>query len=155
MDVAGTGTNVQSSSSSNRNRILVVDDVASVRRMWVKFLTKENYDVDECEDGSEALPLMKKKLYKFVLMDMQMPGLDGLSTLRRIRQWEREVGKTDMNRQIIAIMSGGMDDNLEALLWDANVDYIGSKPCDKAQVLFELLTIRSNLTGEEEIKVPN
>lgn len=66
--------------------ILVVDDDDPVRRMLVRTLTAEGYDVSAVADGGAALVDLDRSVPGLVVLDVAMPGLDGLSVCRRIRE---------------------------------------------------------------------
>ena len=115
---------------THKGMVLVTDDSPSIRKYWCVKLDKLKYYAIECEDGLPALDKMKEYLYAFVIIDMMMPGLDGVSTTKRIRQHEKEVGKAAEFKQIIALSSGGVDEELESAAFAAGVNVVGKKPCD-------------------------
>ena len=69
-----------------KSLILVVDDEADVREVVQLNLGREGYEVDTAADGSEALVALRKRLYAAAIIDTMMPGMDGLSLCREIRQ---------------------------------------------------------------------
>jgi CheY-like chemotaxis protein len=66
--------------------ILVVEDDDDSRTMLKLLLESENYSVLEATTGSEALKIAKLRNPDLILMDLGLPGFDGLETMRRIRQ---------------------------------------------------------------------
>lgn len=66
-------------------RILVVEDYAPLRRAVAKALREEGYSVDEAETGGEALLCASADAHDVVLLDLMLPGLDGMEILRRLR----------------------------------------------------------------------
>ena len=70
---------------SDEGPILVVDDDASLRRLCTQLLTARGYQVHTAGDGEEALLLVAKTDYRVVLLDLKMPGMDGLECLRRLK----------------------------------------------------------------------
>lgn len=66
-------------------RLLVVEDEKDLNRILVKKLTSAGYSVDSCLDGSEAWDLLKYTSYDGVILDIMLPGLDGLTILRKMR----------------------------------------------------------------------
>jgi DNA-binding NtrC family response regulator len=76
-----------------KTKILVVDDDEIVRRSHLRSLAGANCDVKAVWDGSEALREMAEHPFDVVLLDLRMPGLDGMAVLRTIKeQWpESEV----------------------------------------------------------------
>ena len=71
---------------TDKNRILIVDDDETVRRSYLRSLESTSFDVAAASDGEEALQTMEQNPYDVVLLDMRMPGRDGLSVLRTIKQ---------------------------------------------------------------------
>jgi DNA-binding response OmpR family regulator len=65
-------------------KILVVDDDPEVRMATRDFLTSKGHDVTLAEDGVQALKLLAAAKADVVLLDVAMPGMDGMETLRRI-----------------------------------------------------------------------
>ena len=68
------------------NRILVADDEQSIRWVLSKSLAKQGFSVDLAEDGSEARRLAAKNPYDLAVIDIKMPGIDGLELLRHFQQ---------------------------------------------------------------------
>ncbi len=68
-----------------RPRILVVDDDPAVLRMLARTLTAEGYDVEAVADGGAALAAAERRAPGAVVLDVAMPGLDGLAVCRRLR----------------------------------------------------------------------
>jgi DNA-binding response OmpR family regulator len=66
-------------------RILIVDDEQSVREVLSEYFVEQGYSVETAEDGEKALALVQANAPDLVLLDVRMPGIDGLETLRRLR----------------------------------------------------------------------
>ncbi len=66
------------------SRVLVVDDEPDVRGVLHEFLSSRGYDVTVAADGVDALALVESVKPDLVLLDVAMPGMDGIETLRRI-----------------------------------------------------------------------
>lgn len=66
--------------------ILVVDDDQMNLRMAQFILSKEAYEVDLVDSGAACLDKLKEKEYDLVLLDIEMPGMDGIQTLENIRK---------------------------------------------------------------------
>jgi two-component system response regulator ResD len=67
-------------------KILVVDDEERIRRLLKMYLEREEYSIDEAEDGNEALTKAIANDYDVILLDLMMPGKDGLEVCREIRE---------------------------------------------------------------------
>ena len=71
---------------TDKSRILIVDDDEVVRWSYLRSLQGTSCDVEAASDGEEALRTMEQSPFDVVLLDMRMPGQDGLSVLRTIKQ---------------------------------------------------------------------
>ena len=69
--------------------ILVVDDETGIRSIIRKYAEFEGNQVTECDDGMEAVNMVKNGKYDIVIMDIMMPDLDGLSAVREIRKFSQ------------------------------------------------------------------
>ncbi|WP_313798444.1 response regulator transcription factor [Cytobacillus sp.] len=67
-------------------RILVVDDEERIRRLLKMYLERENYLIDEAEDGNEAIAKALGNDYDVILLDLMMPGKDGIEVCREVRE---------------------------------------------------------------------
>lgn len=63
----------------------MVDDEASIREVIVPYLRDEGFDVDEASNGEEALSAFRRRPYDLVVLDLRLPGIDGLGVLRELR----------------------------------------------------------------------
>ncbi len=66
-------------------RILVVDDDAGVRRMLERSLEADGFEVEAAADGGRALVALERRVPDLILLDVAMPGIDGLAVSRRVR----------------------------------------------------------------------
>lgn len=69
-------------------RILVVDDDAMNLRMAEMFLKKGNYEVEKVASGEECLAFLKMAMVDLILLDVEMPGMNGVETLEELRKNE-------------------------------------------------------------------
>ncbi|MED3719308.1 response regulator, partial [Geobacillus stearothermophilus] len=67
-------------------RILVVDDEERIRRLLRMYLERENYVIDEAGDGNEALEKALTNDYDVILLDLMLPGKDGIDVCKEIRE---------------------------------------------------------------------
>jgi YesN/AraC family two-component response regulator len=65
--------------------ILVVDDDESMRRLCTRLLASRGYTVQTAADGEEAVRMVQQQAYRVVLLDLQMPGMDGIECLKRMK----------------------------------------------------------------------
>jgi CheY-like chemotaxis protein len=113
-------------------RILLVED-NSVNQMIAKLILKRlGYQVSIANNGLEAVQAVQNHPYDLILMDVQMPSMDGLTATRMIRQ------KFKSNVRIIAMTANAMPEDRQACL-DAGMDDYLSKPID-IQDLARLIT---------------
>jgi two-component system, OmpR family, response regulator ResD len=73
-------------SMDNQVKILVVDDEERIRRLLKMYLEREDYIVEEAEDGTEALSKAFENDYDVILLDVMMPGKDGIEVCRELRE---------------------------------------------------------------------
>ena len=74
-----------------KKKISIVDDQAGVRRLLVELFKDDGYDTLVATNGFEAVDFVRKDPPDLVLLDMKMPGIDGVETLRQIRQINQEI----------------------------------------------------------------
>lgn len=67
-------------------KILVVDDEERIRRLLKMYLERENFLIDEAEEGNEALQKALKNYYDLIILDLMLPGIDGIEVCRRLRE---------------------------------------------------------------------
>ncbi|MBS4191079.1 response regulator transcription factor [Bacillus sp. FJAT-49705] len=67
-------------------RILVVDDEERIRRLLKMYLERENFIIEEAEDGNEALTKALANDFDIILLDLMMPGKDGIEVCRELRE---------------------------------------------------------------------
>jgi diguanylate cyclase (GGDEF)-like protein len=118
--------------------LLVVDDDAMNRDALSRRLTRTGYTVLTAETGAEALSIISQNRVDAVLLDVMMPGMSGIDTLRSLRQ-SRSVSDLPV---IMVTAKDGSDDVVEALDLGAN-DYV-TKPIDYAVALAR---IRAQVTA--------
>ena len=107
-------------------RILVVEDERALCETIVRSLRRLAYSVDPCYDGDTAIDLLGSERYDLVLLDLNLPKLDGMSVLRTLRQTDRET------RVLILSARGEVEDKVEGLDAGAN-DYL-AKPFHLAEL---------------------
>lgn len=126
--------------------ILVVDDEPFFQKMMGKLLQKGRHAVDEALDGVSALHRVKEKEYDLVLLDVNMPGIDGLSLLPKLRNVRPD------SSLVIVSGSESMDTVIQALRLGAD-DFI-RKPVDEKEldaVLEKARRVRSLLKEKRHL----
>ncbi len=114
-------------------RILVVDDVAANRQIAQAMLRSAGHIVEAAEDGAGALLALSNGSFDAVLMDLQMPGMDGFEVTRRIRA----LPPPSCAVPVIALTASALPDQIEATR-RAGMDAHLAKPIDR-QALLQLL----------------
>ncbi|MDY7218453.1 two-component system response regulator OmpR [Denitrificimonas sp. JX-1] len=78
-------------SVSEGEKILVVDDDERLRRLLERFLTEQGYRVRSVENAEQMDRMLARELFNLVVLDLMMPGEDGLSVCRRLREGNNQV----------------------------------------------------------------
>jgi two-component system, OmpR family, response regulator MprA len=122
--------------------VLIVDDDAGVRRMLARTLAADGYDVVTAGDGGGALVEIERSAPDLILLDVTMPGLDGLGVTRRLR------GKGDAIPVLLLTARDGVSDRVAGL--DAGADDYLVKPFATAELLARVRALlrRGRATGD-------
>ncbi len=113
-------------------RILLADDSADNRMLVGAYLKKLPYTIEIAENGAAAIQAVKRVDYDLILMDIQMPVVDGITAARAIRAWERETSRA--RTPIIALTAAALDEAVQrsrAAGCDAHV----AKPVKQATLI--------------------
>ncbi|KNZ69784.1 response regulator receiver protein [Thermincola ferriacetica] len=102
--------------------LLVVDDQIGVRRLLFEAFRQDDYNVELAGSGLEAIDKIKQKKPDVILMDMKMPGMNGLETLKEIK-------KLDFNPNIIMMTAYGEVDIVSEAMNLGVKEYV-TKPFD-------------------------
>lgn len=122
-------------------RVLVVDDEAQIRRALATNLHARGYEVDQAESGEQALTLAADNRPDAVILDIGLPGIDGIEVVRGLRGWS--------SVPIIMLTVREQDtDKIEAL--DAGADDYVTKPFSMGELLARLrAALRRNAPHDE------
>jgi len=110
----------------DKKPVLVVDDEKNIRLTFSETMTQMGFDTRTASNGEEALTKMKGAEFALVLLDLRMPGMDGIEVLRRIREMYPKV------RVIMITAHGTVESAVEAMKLGA-VDFI-QKPCTPDEI---------------------
>ncbi len=132
-DVQGQGTQVfvPTQGTSLNSRVLLTEDNPVNQEVTSGILDSLNCQVDIANNGREAVTAAARAVYDLILMDCQMPEMDGFEATRRIRQWERETSHRPT--PIIALTANAMEGDRERCLQAGMSDYL-SKPFTLTQL---------------------
>jgi CheY-like chemotaxis protein/HPt (histidine-containing phosphotransfer) domain-containing protein len=115
-------------------RVLLAEDDAVNQRLTMRLLAKRGHTVSVVQDGAEALAAMERQTFDIVLMDIQMPYMDGLETTQAIRAREQN---TATRVPIVAMTAHAMQGDRERCL-AAGMDGYVTKPLHPTE-LFEVI----------------
>ncbi len=113
-------------------RVLLVDDSADNRLLVETYLQRAGHRVESAVNGREALDRFREGAFDLVLMDVQMPVMDGYSATRAMRAWEREQGL--VHTPIIALTAFALEEERRKSL-EAGCDAHLSKPIKKKDLM--------------------
>jgi CheY-like chemotaxis protein len=119
------------------NRILIAEDNPVNRELLREILEADNYDVVEAGDGREALQKLEEVEPDLVLLDINMPVLDGFAAIRSIREHPRF-----SHLPVLAVTAYAMKEDRERILRAGFNGYL-SKPIDAAALLQEVQKVQS------------
>ncbi|MEI7998888.1 MAG: ATP-binding protein [Candidatus Omnitrophota bacterium] len=120
-------------------RILVAEDNPINQRITVKILEKYGWHATAVVNGQEVLDLLNKQAFDVILMDDQMPILDGVETTQIIRREEKQTG---LHVPIIAMTANAMSGDRERYLTSGMDGYV-SKPIDRGMLYNEIVGLVS------------
>jgi diguanylate cyclase (GGDEF)-like protein len=126
-------------------RILIVDDISDNRTILTRRFQRRGFDVVEADNGLTAIELIDKEPFDLILLDVMMPGIDGIETLKRIRN-QRSASALP----VIMVTAKSESANIvDALELGAN-DYV-TKPVDFAVALARVNTQISRKRAEQQV----
>lgn len=109
--------------------ILIVDDYTVTQRVISYLLQKNGHSVAIASNGSEALVKLANTLYDLAIIDVAMPGMDGLTLLRHIR------ADTGLNSLPIIMLTASGDDQHRVAATSAGVEAFLTKPASSRELL--------------------
>jgi len=126
----------ETTESRHIHKILLVEDIETNRMVCNIYLNNLGYSVTATKTGEEAIEIMKKESFDVVLMDIEMPGISGFETTKRIRSGL--AGEQNKDIYIIALTAHAISGYREKCLNASMNDYI-SKPVSK-EILKQVLS---------------
>lgn len=112
-------------------KILVVDDVSIIRTSLKRELEEAGYEAAVAQDGQQALVMTQETAYDIVLLDLMMPGMDGVETCRRLHAAHPEI--------ILILMTGNLESSVrkmeEEFLRSGGKIYYLYKPFHEGEVI--------------------
>jgi len=133
------------------SRILAVDDVQQNLELLATLLQRAGHDVVTTSDGTEAVVMARSQHFDLVLMDLHMPGTDGLEATRRIRDDERRLGRP--RTPVIALTASVLEEDRRAAS-NAGMDGFAAKPIDLDQLYAEAARLMGLGTTVRRTLVP-
>ncbi len=129
----------------NDKAVLIVDDEKNIRLTLSQALEFLKLETDTAADGEEALAKLKEKGFGLMLLDLKMPGMDGMEVLRRVREIRPDI------RIIIITAHGTVESAVEAMKLGA-VDFI-QKPFSPEEIrgLVSRVTDREKLDEQKAV----
>ena len=129
--------------TTNRSRILIVDDDEGTREV-LEVILEDDYNVACAAAGQVALDKLSREAFDLVLLDLIMPGMDGIETLKRIKAYDKQidvimVSATDRAREATAAITSGA------------YDYI-TKPFDADAILTAIERALQKRSLEQEVR---
>ncbi len=115
-----------------QNKILLVEDNTDNQNLAMRILTKAGFVSDIAENGQKAVNAVKENHYDLILMDIQMPVMDGFQATKHIREWEKESGKK--RTPIIALTAHAIKGYHKKCLENDMDDYL-TKPIKRKLLL--------------------
>lgn len=131
----------RSQKSTAQHKILIVDDNAVNLKMICKIVEKAGFDFDKATNGKEAVENWKKGRYDLILMDLQMPIMDGFEATKIIRNQEK-----DDNLDVVPIfaVTANITQNDRSLAKEAGVDQFIEKPINKTMIVERINSLFEN-----------
>ncbi|MBF0212761.1 MAG: response regulator [Magnetococcales bacterium] len=125
---------VESSNASHTKslRILLVEDVEENRTLFAAYLIKTHHQLVMVNNGMEAVVRVREETFDVVVMDIQMPIMDGYTATRQIRLWEQETGQPRL--PIIALSAHAMETEVQRSQ-EAGCDFYLTKPIRRKKLL--------------------
>lgn len=139
-------------------KILVVEDEINLNRLLTQKLKKEHYSVDSCFDGNDALIYIKGTDYDVIVLDIMIPGIDGLEVLRTIRSQNIKTpvllltAKDSIEDRVIGLNAGADDYLIKPFAFDeliARIKVMIRRNSNHTSEIFEIDDLKVNCETRE------
>jgi two-component system, OmpR family, alkaline phosphatase synthesis response regulator PhoP len=125
-------------------KILLVDDEPDILEFLSYNLRKENYDVLTAADGAEGIAIAKKTTPDLIILDVMMPGMDGIEVCRRMRAMK------ELEHTLIAFLSARGEDYSQISGFESGADDYITKPIKPAVFVSRVKGLLRRISGAEE-----
>ena len=149
-------------------RLLIAEDEKDLNNIITERLKEEHYSVDSCYDGLEAVEYLKSADYDAVVLDIMMPGMDGLSVLKAMRSQNNSApvlmltAKDSIEDRVRGLDAGANDYLVKPFAFDellARIRVLLRKPAETPKTCYEIADLevhmdtRQVLRGGREVKL--
>ena len=140
-----------------RHRILIVDDDKLLQKP-LKQILSDKYDVSAAGSGEEALAIIRKEPIDLMLLDIRLPGIDGIETLKAVRERDKNILVIMMTayedvKTVITSMKMGVFDYLVKPLDMDEIEIIVERALENLNLKKEIETLRRAYIREFDIEI--
>ncbi len=122
-------------------RVLIAEDEKALSKVLMKIFEKNNYSVDNVDNGEDAIEYIKSGEYDVVILDVMMPKADGITVLKKIR--------AEGNQVPVLILSAKSEVEDKVLGLDSGANYYLTKPFDTKELLATIRAITRTQASED------
>ncbi len=126
---------------NNRTNILVVEDDRQIRKLMSTTLSANGYNIECAIDGEQAIMAISTNKFDIVLLDLGLPDIDGVTVIRKIREWS--------NIPIIVVSARGEDSDKISALDNGADDYL-TKPFSIEELMARIRVAQRRLSNMSE-----
>ena len=126
---------------NNKTNILVVEDDRQIRKLMSTTLSANGYNIECTSDGGQAIMALSTKSFDIVLLDLGLPDMDGVTVIKKIREWS--------NIPIIVVSARGEDSDKISALDNGADDYL-TKPFSIEELMARIRVAQRRLSNISE-----
>ncbi|NLP26942.1 MAG: response regulator transcription factor [Clostridiales bacterium] len=124
-------------------KILIVDDEVNIRKVVREYAEFEGYEVEEAEDGMQAIEIIKKKDFDLIILDIMMPRLDGFSSCKEIKK----------HKDIPVIMLSARGEEYDKLFgFEIGIDDYVVKPFSPKELMARVKAVIRRNSPEQKVE---